>query len=1533
MEKGGGIILNKKLSNFMLKGLFRLNFLIKNCQSREENISLIKKNRMFHKVITLFVTLTFILSSFGGWIPMTYAAGNSVTLSVENVTPSMVGLIWSPYASGDPNEAGVTYTVYRCDGGFFSQGTAQILQQDFAEAFDFDPEIGQFIWDDLTVQDNMDYSYQVYAEALDASENVIASTWSNTETVSVPYATVVGTVYDPDGITPIAMAKIIIHSTDYTFWQETDTLDDGSFALSTPDGDYVIEVWHPEGSPYGQTKTSVTVSYTGIPVDSGIITLPLANVFGTVYEPNGVTLVGETEVILRNNNWTLDFHGKTDLNGSFQFTAPQGDYILEAKPWDTNSPYTSSPQYTFTVGPDPVTGIQLVLSEPSVIGYVYDIDGITPVEDAQINIHTTDFSYASWSRSDKTGKFTFGGLPDGSYIVDVHPPTGSTSAGVTATVTVVSGELAQLSINLQAPSVTGTVYLPDGVTPAQHAWVNIYSASSDNPISKGTPTNLQGQYAIGGLDPGTYEMEVYPPWGIDGLVSYHDQVEVTETPPAIKNIIFPAAQKTIIIQVRDSENTPVTNAHVSAFRTDGYGMAFTDSGDVNGNYQLMVDAGSWEVNVAPPWNGTDVSWVNTGMPKVVVFDIDPENPQSANLTFTVTKATGTIQGQVNLNGVPANQVFVDARNAKGVGNGAPVDNSGNFQIKVPAGTYQLMVFVNNPDVGNPASRTVTVNDGQTVIISDSIDLPVKDKVLMGKVTQPDGSGIANVEVFAWQINGTGWANGQTDSNGDYNFKLTTGKWQVMVFPSKDSSYFYNDPPVDVNVSGSITTVNFALATADATLVGNIMNGGTLAASIRYGYVWLENAEGEFVSGAPIENGSFTLKAASGAYKLGVGIPPEFGFIADGTNINLVTGTNSVTISVTANDKSITGVVSSNGEPITGQDLVIYAVNDKGAYQQAVVDSTNGTYSLKVAAGTWHLGYYTSSETIVNEPLTNNSVTVNPGDVSVTKNISVRSANNTVTGTVYAGGSPVPGVMVFADNGIDVNGQPTTGKPYHTNAVTDADGNFTLQVPDGQYVIGTGITGELKATYLPPKLQAVSVSGGNTVSGVSVSFVQSDAQIDGQVTLGGSIPNGEVFVTAWSDSGAKFSVKTSNGSFSLKAKAGEKWYVAAVFEEDTAVYTGHGKITAVSGVNTLNIALTVNSLALPKKETVTFNAANPQILTLSDGTVIDIPAGAIAQTGTITLTATPTMKMPKETGNVPVGVGYDLKIFKNDNGILTEVKNFLKPIAITFKYDEAYLTDLGIDEDTLIPNYEDESNGKYQQVDRVVHNTADNTMTIYTTHFTLFTLNTNENTQAAPETPTNSNDGDNDSGGDSDSVDTTIPVPVEAPAINLKDVVNHWAQNNINKLVTLGAISGYPDGNFKPNSPITRAEFITVLVKALKLELQDGKVFDDTAKHWAKDYIATAAALGIVKGTSDQAFAPDEEITREQMAVMIVTALKLSGSGEVQFTDSTDVSDWASQAIAIASKEGLINGYSDNTFKPGHQATRAEAVTVITNALK
>ncbi len=182
---------------------------------------------------------------------------------------------------------------------------------------------------------------------------------------------------------------------------------------------------------------------------------------------------------------------------------------------------------------------------------------------------------------------------------------------------------------------------------------------------------------------------------------------------------------------------------------------------------------------------------------------------------------------------------------------------------------------------------------------------------------------------------------------------------------------------------------------------------------------------------------------------------------------------------------------------------------------------------------------------------------------------------------------------------------------------------------------------------------------------------------------------------------------------------------------------------------------------------------------------------------------------------------------------------------------------------------------------------------------------------------------------------TEALPVSTPPADSSptDIAGHWAENNIKTLMGMGAMNGYADGTFKPNNKITRAEFATILVKALDLEAGDEMVFSDTANHWAREYISIAAANGIINGYSVQKFGPDDSITREQMAAMIGRARQLqAGEAGINFIDEQQISAWAREAVQQVSSNLIMSGYEDHTFRPAAYTSRAEAAKTICQIL-
>lgn len=154
------------------------------------------------------------------------------------------------------------------------------------------------------------------------------------------------------------------------------------------------------------------------------------------------------------------------------------------------------------------------------------------------------------------------------------------------------------------------------------------------------------------------------------------------------------------------------------------------------------------------------------------------------------------------------------------------------------------------------------------------------------------------------------------------------------------------------------------------------------------------------------------------------------------------------------------------------------------------------------------------------------------------------------------------------------------------------------------------------------------------------------------------------------------------------------------------------------------------------------------------------------------------------------------------------------------------------------------------------------------------------------------------------------------------------------------MNGYPDGTFRPDRAISRAELAAALVRGLE---EDAGVrhgvpsgFDDvTAAHWGAPYIARAVELGLMTGYPDGEFKPDRKISRAEMASLAARFEKLSFTEhEGAVSSIQDVgSHWGASAIDAVVAAGVMKGYQDGTFAPTRELSRAEAVTILNRLLR
>lgn len=156
--------------------------------------------------------------------------------------------------------------------------------------------------------------------------------------------------------------------------------------------------------------------------------------------------------------------------------------------------------------------------------------------------------------------------------------------------------------------------------------------------------------------------------------------------------------------------------------------------------------------------------------------------------------------------------------------------------------------------------------------------------------------------------------------------------------------------------------------------------------------------------------------------------------------------------------------------------------------------------------------------------------------------------------------------------------------------------------------------------------------------------------------------------------------------------------------------------------------------------------------------------------------------------------------------------------------------------------------------------------------------------------------------------------------------NHTASSSAG-----GYMNGYPDDTFRPDSPITRAEWASMLTRILPLTSAEGwKAYSDVASnYWAMQSIQAMVGNQFMVGYPDGTFHPDSPITRTEVADMIARIRHLEAQ-PAAFGDTAK--HWASASIGAAQAEGLMSGYKDGMFRPDQPLTRAEAVTIVNRML-
>ena len=187
-----------------------------------------------------------------------------------------------------------------------------------------------------------------------------------------------------------------------------------------------------------------------------------------------------------------------------------------------------------------------------------------------------------------------------------------------------------------------------------------------------------------------------------------------------------------------------------------------------------------------------------------------------------------------------------------------------------------------------------------------------------------------------------------------------------------------------------------------------------------------------------------------------------------------------------------------------------------------------------------------------------------------------------------------------------------------------------------------------------------------------------------------------------------------------------------------------------------------------------------------------------------------------------------------------------------------------------------------------------------------------------------------------------------------DMSDHWAEPAVRRLAGDAVVTGYPDGSFRPEKEMTRAEMVLLLTRLLDLAPPAGYEpgFKDAAdiQVWAREAVAAAAWAGLIKGYPEPdggfTFQPASPVTRAEVVELAARAMVWelgqeagvsagAGAAElaaIRLADIDEVPAWNREALGIAVARGVVEGYPDGTFRPARRVTRAEGAKVILRLL-
>ena len=677
---------------------------------------------------------------------------------------------------------------------------------------------------------------------------------------------------------------------------------------------------------------------------------------------------------------------------------------------------------------------------------------------------------------------------------------------------------------------------------------------------------------------------------------------------------------------------------------------------------------------------------------------------------------------------------------------------------------------------------------------------------------------------------------------------------------------------------------------------------TLKTPKEYGALTYEIGEiklndGYYTSGAKVENGKLTLPIQKNDVAT-TGSVGTATVVIKSTNYEDIT----LTVNISAKNKRIPTVTAPTVNTLTyngAEQALVAAGKTTGGTMLYRLDDSEWSEQLPTAK---NAGEYT-----VWYKVQGNAEYANVAEQSLIVTVAKKAVTVTVLDKSAYTGSTAPDLS-----------SPEADKDYKVEGLVGADtlsGTVTLayaQTPDmsktGEAAIN--ITGTLsndnyEITYVPGTLTVSkqsssdggSSSGGSGSGGGSSSGNSGNSGNTSQPDTGkpDSPVTGETKPVK-PDKNGNVSVDNSSVQSAIdKAKQDAKKNGTA--ENGIAVTV---PITSVAGQTALNVTIKAQTLDLLVKENVRqFTVAIDHLVSVNIGLDTLKQLDTVSKGGDIILRADKVDALRSTEAKAAIGTRpvYDLSLVYLSGGKETPITTLG---GHTISVRLPYIPAKGEAAGNLYAVYVDDA-GKVEWITKSSYDASQKAVVFETGHFSVY------------------------------------GIGYKNPAPAFTDITGHWAADNIIFVASRGLLSGTSDTTFSPNTGMTRGMFVTALGRLAGINpdsYQTGKFTDVKADAYYAPYVNWAAQNGIVEGVTATTFAPDTNINREQMAVIMANYAKKLGYDlpqtlkAVTFADNANISSWAKNAVRAMQQAGILTGKNGNKFDPKGTATRAEVATVL-----